>query len=78
MLKVLIFCLASSVFTMTAYAQTVPQEKASAKGTPQTTKPKPKEAEEKSIDLDAFFKKGEENAKTSSCDKPAEPAEPVA
>ena len=48
---------------------------------PKAEKPVPKSDEKPAqdiIDLDAFFKKGEENAETSSCDKPAKPADPIA
>ena len=67
-------------FAVTATAQ----DKAK---TPQASEPlKSKKATPKqddnpqkhSLDLDAFFKKGEENAKTSRCDKPAKPADPIA
>jgi len=66
--------------SLTAQAQTTPPKKEPAKEAPAKEAPKaePKKAVEDSIDLDAFFKKGEENAKTSSCDKPATPADPVA
>lgn len=47
-----------------------------------TEKAVPKQGEntvQDSIDLDSFFKKGEENAKNgASCDKPAKPADPIA
>jgi len=56
--------------------------KTSEKAAPSQAEKPASKSDEKSapdtIDLDTFFKKGEENAKTSSCDKPAKPAEPIA
>ena len=75
MREILYISLVSIFFTMTAQAQTTPPKEAPAKEAP---KPETKKETDKSIDLDAFFKKGEENAKTSSCDKPAKPADPIA
>lgn len=68
---------------LTASAQTPPPDKKAAKDAPKAApKAGPKTQADKeandTIDLDAFFKKGEENAKTSSCDKPAQPADPIA
>ena len=75
MRKILYISLASLCMSVTATAQTSPPKDEPAKEAP---KAETKKEEEKPIDLDAFFKKGEENAKTSSCDKPAEPANPIA
>ena len=75
MRKIISFFLVSVSFTMIAQAQTSPPKEAPAKEAPKT---ETKKEAEKPIDLDAFFKKGEENAKTSSCDKPAKPADPIA
>ncbi len=73
---------------LTAQAQTTPQtppqEKPSAKEAPakeasKADQPETVEDIERSIDLDRFFKKGEENAKNgASCNKPSTPADPVA
>ena len=74
----------ASLLSMTFAVTATAQDKAK---TPQTSEPlKTKKAtpkqddssEKDSLDLDAFFKKGEENAKTSRCDKPAKPADPIA
>ena len=79
-LYVLFASLLLMAFAMTATAQ----DKAK---TPQASEPiktekaAPKQddsSEKDSLDLDAFFKKGEESAKTSRCDKPAKPADPIA
>ena len=80
MRKTLYLCLASICFTMTAQAQTAQHKAPPPKDAPTKEAPKTetKKEAEKPIDLDAFFKKGEENAKTSSCDKPAKPADPMA
>lgn len=69
--------------SLTAQAQTVTQEKAPEKGpTKETSKPVQPEAKKEAgdgIDLDRFFKQGEENARNgASCDKPATPADPIA
>lgn len=64
--------------------QTPPQEKPSAKDAPakeasKAEQPETVEEIERNIDLDSFFKKGEENAKNgASCSKPSTPADPVA
>ena len=61
-------------FSFAAQSKTPPTKKDAPK---EATKTAPSESQEKTpetIDLDAFFKKGEENAKKgSSCDKPADP-----
>jgi len=71
MRKILFLSLVSFTMSLTTQAQTAPPKKEPAKEAPKA------EAEEKvedTIDLDAFFKKGEENAKKgSSCEKPADP-----
>ena len=77
MFKIVLFTLSALCFAFTSQAQSKPQEKTEA----ETTKTKPSGSDtktEKSIDLDAFFKKGEEKAGTSSCDKPEKPADPMA
>lgn len=68
-------------FVLPAAAQD--KAKTEKKGEPlKTEKAVPKQSEDSvkdSIDLDSFFKKGEENAKNGgSCNKPAEPADPIA
>jgi len=75
MRRFLYLFLVSLFFPLTAQAQTPPRKDKPAKEAPKTDL---KKDEEKSIDLDGFFKKGEENAKTASCDKPAKPADPIA
>jgi len=75
MRKILYFCLVSLWVPMTVQAQTPPPKDEPTQKAP---KSETKKEVEKPIDLDAFFKKGEENAKTSSCDKPAKPADPIA
>ena len=85
MRKILYLFLFSFGASFTAQAQTTlqekPPEKAPAKEAPTKEASKPETAEEieGSIDLDSFFKKGEENAKNgASCNKPAMPADPIA
>ena len=56
-------------------SDTVKTEKRPPKQNDSAKKDSPKNG---NMDLDAFFKKGEENAKTSRCDKPAKPADPIA
>jgi len=75
MRKILCLALVSIWVPMVTQAQTPPPKE---KPTKEAPKAETKKGEEKAIDLDAFFKKGEENAKTSSCDKPAKPADPIA
>jgi uncharacterized protein YxeA len=75
MRKILYLSFLSLFFPMAVQAQTPPPKKKPAKEAPKTDSQK--EAKE-SVDLDAFFKKGEENAETLSCDKPAKPADPIA
>ena len=68
--------LLSIVFTMPAFAQdkAKPAKKAEPLKAEKTVPKKDDNAVEDSIDLDAFFKKGEENAKKGfSCQTPAEP-----
>ena len=67
-------------FAMSAQAQDTskPEKKAEPKKAEKTDPKQSDKAGEDAIDLDAFFKKGEENADTASCDKPAEPANPIA
>jgi hypothetical protein len=74
--------------SLTAQAQTPPQGKPSpekpSQEIPAKDASKPEQSEtvdkaEPNIDLDSFFKKGEENAKNgASCNMPATPADPVA
>jgi len=75
MRKILCLVLFSFGLPVTAYAQTPPSKEKPVKEVPKSETKKDKVAP---IDLDAFFKKGEENAKTSTCDKPAKPADPIA
>lgn len=75
MRKILCLCLFLSSLTFTGHAQTPPSKDKPAKEAPKAETKKDKTAP---IDLDAFFKKGEENAKKSTCDKPAKPADPIA
>lgn len=75
MRRILYLCLVSLCFSLTAQGQTAPAKDKPTKEAPKTETEK--EVQDP-IDLDAFFKKGEENAKTSSCDTPAKPADPVA
>lgn len=63
--------------------QSEPSKEAPKTDAPKTAQPqsgnRAKDTVEDAIDLDRFFKKGEENAKNgASCDKPAEPANPIA
>ena len=55
-----------------------PENKTEPKKAEKTDPKQSDKAAEDTIDLDAFFKKGEENADTASCNKPAEPANPIA
>ena len=55
-----------------------PENKTEPKKAEKTDPKQSDKAAEDTIDLDAFFKKGEENADTASCSKPAEPANPIA
>ena len=80
----LLFIIFTDLLLMTFAVTATAQDKAK---TPQASEPiktekaTPKQddsSEKDSLDLDAFFKKGEENAKTSRCDKPAKPADPIA
>jgi len=77
MIKFLTVPLIAFTFSFSAQAQTSDSKKAPTKEAAEAPKQKPANAKTKvdeSIDLDAFFKKGEENAKNgSSCNKPAEP-----
>lgn len=81
--KFLYLLLFSFGASLTAQAQTTPQEKPSEE-TPTEEGSEPAQSEtaeevERSIDLDKFFKKGEENAKNgASCNMPATPADPIA
>lgn len=75
MRKILCLSFLSLFFPIAVQAQTPQPKETPAKEAPKTESKK--EAQEP-IDLDAFFKKGEENAKTSSCDKLAKPADPIA
>ena len=75
MRKILCLVLFSFGVSSTAYAQTPPSKDKPVKEAPKSETKKDKAAP---IDLDAFFKKGEENAKKSTCDKPAKPADPIA
>ena len=67
-------------FAVSAQAQdsSKPEKKAEPERAEKTDPKQSDKAGEDAIDLDAFFKKGEENADTASCDKPAEPANPIA
>jgi len=58
MRKILYICLGSLCMFVTATAQTPPPKDKPANETPKTDR---KKVAEKPIDLDAFFKKGEEN-----------------
>lgn len=80
-LYILCVSLVLGVFAIPAAAQD--KAKDAKKAQPQKTeKPAPKQGDntvQDSIDLDSFFKKGEENAKNgASCNKPAKPADPIA
>lgn len=75
MRKILYLSFVSLFFPIAGQAQTPPPKEKPAKEAPKTDS---KEEAEEAIDLDAFFKKGEENAETASCNKPAEPANPIA
>ena len=83
MRKVLCLFLFSSGAAFSAQAQIAaqdtPAENEPKKQTSKPIKPDVKEEVQDGFDLDNFFKKGEENAKNgASCDKPSEPADPVA
>jgi Skp family chaperone for outer membrane proteins len=79
MLKTLFSSLVMFSIVSSASAQTSQPKDKPAKEEPEKEAPKASKADkEESIDLDAFFKKGEENAKTSSCSQPATPADPIA
>ena len=75
MRKILCLFLVSFFFPMAVNAQTPSPKEKPAKEAPKTESER--KGQERN-DLDGFFKKGEENAKTSSCDKPAKPTYPVA
>ena len=75
MRKIVCLVLFSFGVSSTAYGQTPPPQDKPAEEAPET---KTKKDTEAPINLDAFFKKGEENAKNSTCDKPAKPADPIA
>ena len=81
----LIFVLFSFSICGEAFAQVqTEQSKDTPKNdTPETTQPqngdKATGKADSEINLDEFFRKGEENAKNgASCDKPAEPVNPIA
>ena len=67
-------------FAVSAQAQdsSKPEKKAEPRKAKKVDPKESDKAVEDTIDLDAFFKKGEENADTASCNKPAEPANPIA
>jgi len=69
-----------TTFAVSAQAQDSSKgEKKAEPGKAEKVDPKESDkAVEDTIDLDAFFKKGEENADTASCNKPAEPVSPIA
>ncbi|MEP3889872.1 MAG: hypothetical protein ABJN69_05345 [Hellea sp.] len=60
-------------------AQDTPAENEPRKEASKPVKPEVKKDVQDGFDLENFFKKGEENARNgASCDKPSEPADPVA
>ena len=66
--------MAAFAIPATAQDKAKTAEKAESLKTKKAVPKHDEKAVEETIDLDVFFKKGEENAKKgSSCDKPAEP-----
>jgi len=76
---ILCMILMTSFAVSTQAQDTSKPEKKAEPGKAKKVDPKESDkAVEDTIDLDAFFKKGEENADTASCSKPAKPANPIA
>ena len=77
MFKFLIVPLAALTVSFTAHAQSPDSKEGTKEEAAKAPKSKPADTKPKAdehIDLDAFFKRGEENAKKgSSCRAPAEP-----
>ncbi len=80
MRKIFYLFLFSACLSANAHAQSSSPKDEPAKDAPTTKEEKREEgtAQGKPIDLDSFFKKGEEKAGTASCDKPAKPADSMA